>query len=166
MTPLLKKNLAIIARKDVTRKQLDQALKAIKPLKAEERPIYWVTIINDSTYKAYHRERCLAEYFRRHVQAGITVAQLGRKDDIRNWFDHESVFDASIAALPATSGKHGGSRYMLQPVFTQRGMNPVSIFFETSISVTLDQFLDLIHGKKRNNKVLVAEIGISDEECD
>src|SRR5262249_47193200 len=64
--------LTIIADKDLSSVELEHTLTTLQRMKVSERPQSWIKIIQDPAYSNYHRKRCLAVFFPRHITAGTS----------------------------------------------------------------------------------------------
>jgi hypothetical protein len=157
----MRKALSVISDRSVTPRDLGRSLEQIEGLVVTEPPEFWVHIVNDPRYSKAHRERCLVEFFRRHVFAGQPVDQLMKIEGVRRWFGTTTVFDMTMASSVPVS-RNEGSIFLFQPRFAQSGSNRLGIFIRLSEPLSRDRLLALIHGDIQDPTVKIAEIGISE----
>ena len=152
--------LSIISDLKAPPNDVNKAFEEISAQRVNEPPGFWVRIINNAEYGKARRERCLIEFFRRHVPSGLPIMRLAEIDGISAWFDQHTVFDMSMAsAVPVRRGE--GSIFLFQPEFVRGGKSPLGIYIRLSKDISVAQLLDVIHGQNVDETLTIAEVGIS-----
>src|SRR5262245_9615394 len=136
---------------------LDDALEELRGMpEANVPPTFWVKIVDDPAYSAYHRARCLAEYFRRDIidKAPMSAQQFGRLPGIRNWLRKDTlVYHTGLGPGGARAEDEGWSLLYFVPDFSQHGVPhvlgpksewpPPGICLKLSGKVLIDLFVKI-----------------------
>jgi hypothetical protein len=154
--------LNVISAKSTSRQDLAWAVLSLRRFPVEEKPSFWTTILADKEYGDYHRKKCLAELFRRHIRPGISVMQLGKLVNCSDLFTGECLFDVSMASKLPVRWTGGGSIIMFQPSFARTGQHYLGIYMQMSDRMSTEQFLALMNGHALDDDAVIMEIRISE----
>jgi hypothetical protein len=155
-----------IVRKRITLAKLDQALARL-PLPPTEPPQFWTRITNDSHYRRFHRRRAVFQLFRRHVEPGMSISELGLLLSHPTWLRSGDILWVNLLRGHIPVRLDPKDTVFVLVVLPDAGKDQDGIYLRVSGKVEEKQFQSLLlsNGKasKQAGSARILEMGLCED---
>jgi hypothetical protein len=152
--------LKTIADRQANAAEVERAMIELGPV--SEPPQFWADIANDQSYSVERRRLCILLLFRRHVHAGMTLAEVAEKLHNPDWLpDKDIILVDLVAGLIPVRTVFGDTVFALILLPEKQG-DKVAVYLRISGNVGAQEVGEVLRGKVTSGRVAeskVAEIG-------
>lgn len=147
-------SLSIISDPESATETLLQEIQQLGPVTEPAR--FWADIANNDAYRSEHRRLAVFQLFKRHVSAGLNLAELANILDGATWLAGDDLSQAtSLAGEIPVEFTLEDTIFVLRifPELVDDLYGPWAIYLSVSGKVAPEEFLNLLHGQEVSEEV-------------